>query len=298
MAVKNDVESFLDENFLRELEKLKMLAQKGKKGPIRGEHNSWQSGASLEFLDYRKYQVGDDFRYIDWNVYGRLDKLFIKLFRAEEDLTIHILVDTSRSMGWGNPPKDIYAKKIAAALCYIGLANLDRVGVASFTNSLGGFKLPEKGRQVYPSMLKYLLSLKPKGKTDLNSCLTDYALTCKQPGIAIILSDLLDPNGFEKGLEALSYGKFDITVIQVLDHDELFPPLSGYLTLKEVETGETKKITLDGALLQLYRQKVRNFLENIRALCLKKGINYYPSDTSIPFEDFLLDYLTKGPLFH
>jgi uncharacterized protein (DUF58 family) len=298
MAVDNDIESFLDEDFLRKLEQLKILVQKGIKGPVKGEHDSWRTGASLEFLDYRKYQAGDDFRYIDWNVYGRLDKLFIKLFRAEEDLTIHILVDMSQSMGLGNPPKEIYAKKVAAALCYLGLANLDRVGVTSFADSLGESKLPERGRQVYLSVLKYLLSLKPEGKTDLNSCLTEYALACKRPGIAIILSDLLDSKGLENGLEALSYGRFDVTLIQILDHEELFPSLNGYLTLKEVETEEIKRITLDEALLELYRKSMRDFLENVKDLCRKSGIDYYLSDTSIPFEEFLLDYLTKGTLFH
>jgi len=298
MAVDYDIDSFLDEDFLRKLEKLKILAQKGIKGPIKGEHDSWRSGASLEFLDYRKYQAGDDFRYIDWNVYGRLDRLFIKLFRAEEDLTIHVLVDTSQSMGWGNPPKDIFAKKLAAALCYLGLASLDRVGITSFADSLGESKLPERGKRVYLSMLKYLLSLKPGGKTDLNSCLTEFASACKRPGIAIILSDLLDPKGFEKGLEALSYRRFDITLIQILDREEIFPAFNGYLTLKEVETGEVKRITLDRALLELYREGMRDFLENIKDFCRKSGIDYYLSNTGVPFEDLLLEYLAKGTLFH
>jgi uncharacterized protein (DUF58 family) len=298
MAVDYDIDSFLDEDFLRKLEKLKILAQKGIKGPIKGEHDSWRSGASLEFLDYRKYQAGDDFRYVDWNVYGRLDRLFIKLFRAEEDLTIHVLVDTSQSMGWGNPPKDIFAKKLAAALCYLGLASLDRVGITSFADSLGESKLPERGKRVYLSMLKYLLSLKPGGKTDLNSCLTEFASACKRPGIAIILSDLLDPKGFEKGLEALSYRRFDITLIQILDREEIFPAFNGYLTLKEVETGEVKRITLDRALLELYREGMRDFLENIKDFCRKSGIDYYLSNTGVPFEDLLLEYLAKGTLFH
>ena len=298
MAEENEGESFLDEDFLRKLEKLKVMAQKGMKGPHRGEHISWRSGASLDFLDYRKYQVGDDFRYIDWNVYGRLDKLFIKLFRAEEDLTIHFLIDMSRSMGEGNPPKDIYARKVVAALCYIGLASLDRVGVTFFNDSLGDARSPERGKQVYLSVLKYLLSLKPEGETDLNAALKEYASTCKRPGIVIVLSDLLDPKGFEEGMEALMYGRFDITLIQMLDREELYPPFEGYLSLNDVETGESKRLALDGTLLDLYRQKISDFLENIKNFCSKNGIDYYFSDTSIPFEDFLLDYLTKGSLFH
>jgi uncharacterized protein (DUF58 family) len=298
MAVDNDIESFLDEDFLRRLEKLKILAQKGMKGSAKGEHDSWKSGASLEFLDYREYQAGDDFRYIDWNVYGRLDKLFIKLFRAEEDLTIHILVDMSQSMGWGNPAKDIYAKKIAAALCYLGLANLDRVGITAFNHSLRESRPPERGSRAYLSVLKYLLSLKPEGETDINSSLTEYAWACKRPGVAIILSDLLDPKGFAKGLDALSYGGFDITLIQILDREELSPSLNGYLMLQEMETGEEKRIALDGALLERYRKRIRDFLENIHDFCRKSEIDYYLSDTTIPFEDMLLDYFLKGTLFH
>jgi uncharacterized protein (DUF58 family) len=298
MIEGNDAESFLDEDFLRKLEKLKVMAQKGIKGPHRGEHISWRSGASLDFLDYRKYQVGDDFRYIDWNVYGRLDKLFIKLFRAEEDLTIHFLLDMSRSMGEGSPPKHLYAKKVVAALCYIGLAGLDRVGVTSFTQALGASRSPERGKQVYLSVLKYLLSLRPEGNTDLNASLKEYASTYKRPGVVIILSDLLDPGGLEEGVKALISGRFDITLIQMLDQDELFPPFEGSLTLKDVETGESKKITLDGALLDLHRRKIRDFLENIKGFCLKNGVDYYFSVTSTPFEDFLLDYLVKGSLFH
>lgn len=298
MAVDNDIESFLDEDFLRRLEKLKILAQKGMKGLARGEHDSWKSGASLEFLDYREYQAGDDFRYIDWNVYGRLDRLFIKLFHAEEDLTIHILVDMSQSMGWGNPAKDIYAKKIAAALCYLGLANLDRVGITAFNHSLRESRPPERGSRAYLSVLTYLLSLKPEGETDINSSLTEYAWACKQPGVAIILSDLLDPKGFAKGLDALSYGGFDITLIQILDREELFPSQNGYLMLKEVETGEETRIALDGALLERYRKRIRDFLKNINDLCRKSEVDYYLSDTTVPFEDMLLDYFVKGTLFH
>ncbi|MBW1708369.1 MAG: DUF58 domain-containing protein [Deltaproteobacteria bacterium] len=298
MSGDSDVESFLDEDFLKKLERLKILAQQGIKGPTKGEHRSWRSGASLEFLDYRKYQVGDDFRYIDWNVYGRLDKLFVKLFRSEEDLNIHILLDMSRSMGMGTPPKEIYAKKVAAALSYIGLANLDRVGVTAFNSSLGDSKPPGKGKQVYLSVLKYLLSLNPEGGTNFNSCLSEYATTCKRPGIAVILSDLLDPQGVQKGLDALRYRKFDITLVQILDSEELFPSYSGYLTLREVETNESKKITLNQEILTLFRQKMDGFLKDIKEFCYNSGIDYYLSDTSIPFEDFLLDYLTKGTIFH
>ena len=294
----NNLNELLDEEFLRKLEKLKLLIQKGLKGPFKGEHISWRSGASLEFLDYRKYQAGDDFRYVDWNVFGRLDKLFIKLFRSEEDLTIHILIDMSRSMEVGDPSKVLYAKKITAALSYIGLANLDKVGVTSFTDSLDKPCSPERGKQVYLSILKYLNSVKPDGITKLNECLSEYASTCKRPGVAIVISDFLYPYGFKNGLESLHHAGFNVTLIQILDHEELFPTLDGYIQLREIETDEMRKATVDSALLEAYKESIALFLNDTQELCRKNRVDYYLTDTGIPFEEFLLDYLTKSVLFH
>jgi uncharacterized protein (DUF58 family) len=292
-----ETENFLEEDFLRKLERLKLLAGKVIKGSQKGEHRSWRSGSSLEFLDYRKYQVGDDFRYVDWNVYGRLDKLFLKLFRSEEDLRVHILMDASRSMAYGQPPKALVAKKLAAAISYITITNLDSVAFASFTDSINESLGTQRGKRAYPSVLQYLSGLKPKGETGLNAALADFASTCPKPGLAIILSDLWDNKGFAKGLEALMQRKFKINLIQILDHEELFPSLDGYLLLKEIETGETKRITLSDDLRSLYRKKVEQFLHETREFCLRKGIGYYLLDTSIPFEDLLLDYLAEGRLF-
>ncbi|OGP49733.1 MAG: hypothetical protein A2Y79_05460 [Deltaproteobacteria bacterium RBG_13_43_22] len=292
-----ETEDFLDEDFLRKLERLKLLAGRVIKGPHKGEHGSWRSGTSLEFLDYRKYQVGDDFRYVDWNVYGRLDKLFLKLFHSEEDLRVHILMDVSRSMAFGQPPKALVAKRLAAALSYIAIANLDRVEFVSFADSIGESLGAQRGIKAYPSILRYLTDLKPKGETGLNTSLEDFASLCTRPGLAVIISDLLDTKGFKKGLEALMQRKFKTTLIQVLDHEELLPSLDGYLILKEMETGETKRITLSNDLRSLYRKKMEQFLDEIREFCLTKGIGYYLLDTRIPFEDFLFDYLSDGTLF-
>lgn len=292
-----ETEDFLDEDFLKQLERLKFLAGRVVKGPQKGEHGSWRSGTSLEFLDYRKYQVGDDFRYVDWNVYGRLDKLFLKLFRSEEDLMVHILIDISRSMAYGQPSKNLVAKKIAAALGYIAIANLDHVAFVSFADSLGTSLGSQRGKKAYHSILSYLTGLKPKGETALNASLTAFASACTRPGLAVIISDLMDTQGYEKGLEALRQRKFKTALIQVLDHEELFPALNGYLILKEMETGETKRITLSEDLRSLYRRKMEHFLQEIREFCLGKGIGYHLLDTSIPFEDLLFDYLAEGPLF-
>ncbi len=297
MAGKEEIEDFLDEDFLRKLESLKLLAKRDFRGPLRGEHLAGKTGASLEFMDYRTYQPGDDFRNIDWNVYGRLDKLFLKLFREEEDLTIHILLDMSRSMDFGFPPKAAYAKKIAASLGYVGLTHLDRVGVTSFSHSLGSPMVPVRGKNQYLMLLHYLLSIHPAGQTDFNACCQKYALTCKRPGVVILISDLLDPKGFDEGLDALRYRKFDISLIQVLDPREMNPGMNGYFMLQEIETQEVKKITVDGALLELYRERFLRFIGRITEYSRNHGIDYFQLDTRVPFEDFLLDYIRQGALF-
>ena len=211
----DQLDSFIDDEFLKQLEKLKIVSRKSTRNPRRGEYRSWQSGEGFEFLDFRKYHLGDDLRYVDWSVYGRLDKLFIKLFHAEKGQTAHILLDTSRSMNSGTPSKDITAKKIAAALSYICLSNLDKTGLMAFNNQIVKTKPPARGKKQYLEVLKFFQSLKPSEPTDINNSLKEYAAICKNPGIAIVISDFFDPRGYEDGLKALAYRDFDINLIQV-----------------------------------------------------------------------------------
>lgn len=295
--MKNHSESFIDDAFLKKLEKLKIVTRKSTRSPLRGDYRSWQSGDGLEFLDYRKYHFGDDMRYVDWSVYGRLDKLFIKLFHAEKGQTAHILLDMSLSMRAGNPSKDITAKKIAAALSYICLSNLDKTGLMAFNDKIVAVKAPARGKKQYPEVLKFLLTHNPCEQTNVNGCLAEYASICKNPGIAIILSDLFDPKGFEDGLKALAYRNFDINLIHVLDHEELFWSETGHLLLHETETGENKVTFVDKQLLALYQKKVDAFITKIKRYCGHYGINYFLCDTRIPFEDLLTNYLSKGALF-
>jgi uncharacterized protein (DUF58 family) len=291
------MDSFLDEGFLKNLEKLKLVTRKGVKGPERGEHKSWHSGEGLEFLDYRKYQPGDDLRYVDWSVYGRLDKLFIKLFHAEENQTIHVLLDMSRSMQAGNPQKVLNAKRLAAAVGYISLASQDKVNMMAFTDHIVDMSPLVKGKRRYSRILNYLLSLNPDGLTDVNTCLTEYASICRNPGIAIVVSDLFDPKGYEDGLKALTYRNFDVNVVQVLDREELEWTQTGTFILEDIETGEIKRTSMDMELLEQYRQRVVAFLTGIREFCENYGIHHYTYDTQIPFEEFLVDYVTRGAVF-
>jgi hypothetical protein len=295
--LSNNLDSFIDDEFLKQLEKLKIVSRKSARNPRRGEYRSWQSGEGFEFLDFRKYHLGDDLRYVDWSVYGRLDKLFIKLFHAEKGQTAHILLDISRSMNSGTPSKDITAKKIAAALSYICLANLDKTGLMAFNNKIVKTKPPTRGKKQYLEVLKFFQSLKPTDRTNVNDSLKEYAAICKNPGIAIIISDFFDPQGYEDGLKALAYRDFDINLIQVMDHEELYWSKTGNLLLNECETGEKKAILVDKNILDLYRNKISEFIAGIKNYCGHYGMNYFLCDTGIPFEKLLTDYLAKGALF-
>ena len=288
------MDTFLDERFLKQLEKIKLMTQKGVKGPHRGEHKSWRSGEGSEFLDYRSYQIGDDLRYVDWSVYGRFEKLFIKLFHAEENQTIHLLLDISNSMGFGNPSKLVGAKKFAAAISYICLANLDRVTVASFADTLDEFKSAVRGKRRYADILHFLHRLEPKQATDLNACLTDYAAIGRFPGIVVVLTDLFDPNGYEDGLKALAYRNFDVHLIHVLDREELAWTQTGSILLRDMETGEKRATFIDANFAKLYQQKIEAFLANARQFCDTYNMNYYVFNTSLAFEEVLIDYLNRS----
>jgi hypothetical protein len=295
--VPDQLDSFIDDAFLKQLEKLKIVSRKSTRNPRRGEYRSWQSGEGFEFLDFRKYHLGDDLRYVDWSVYGRLDKLFIKLFHAEKGQTAHILLDTSRSMNSGTPSKDITAKKIAAALSYICLANLDKTALMAFNRQIVKTKPPARGKKQFLEVLKFFQSLQPAEPTHINDSLKAYAAICKNPGIAIVISDFFDPAGYEDGLKALAYRDFDINLIQVMDHEELHWSKTGNLLLNECETGEKKATFVDRDLLDLYHKKISEFIAGIKTYCSHYGMNYYLCDTKIAFETLLTDYLAKGALF-
>ncbi|MBM3222631.1 MAG: DUF58 domain-containing protein [Candidatus Tectomicrobia bacterium] len=286
--------TLFDAEFMRKLETLRLLARKVFRGQSQNDRTTLRRGMGLEFSDYRRYHAGDDFRYIDWNVYSRLDRLFLKIFTAEEDLTIHLLVDTSRSMQVGTPPKLDYARRIAAALGYIGLNGLDRVGAVSFADELGRPMPPQRGRQQIFALFKYFEDLPCQGSTDLNRVLSNYARQSAQGGLAIVLSDLLDAHGYARGLDALAYGRFDVLVIQLVDETELYPPFDGALRLQDIESTQQRRLTVNRRLLERYRQKVLDYFNEIETFCARRNIEYLRASTTIPFEDVVLRYLRRG----
>lgn len=285
-------EDLLTPDFLRKIERLSLVAKRVFPGQLRGERRSTKRGSSVEFADYRNYTIGDDFRRVDWNVYARLEKLFLKLFVEEEDLHVYVLMDASRSMEFGTPSKLLYAKRIAAALSYIALGNLDRVGLAALSDASAATLPPKRGKQSAFGVFDWLKSVKPAGDTQLAASLRDFSLRTSRPGLAIVISDFLDPE-YQKGLSALISRKFEVTVLQVLDQDEVEPPLVGDLMLVDSETDQRREVTITQSLLRRYKQRLAEHCGGIEAYCTRYGCNYVRVTSQTPFEDLILSYLRQ-----
>jgi uncharacterized protein (DUF58 family) len=292
-----------DEAFLRKLERLSMLSRRAMAGQLQGERRSPKRGQSVEFADFRPYAPGDDFRRIDWNAYARLERFFIKLFVEEEDLTVHLLVDTSRSMNWGQPNKLWYAVCAAGALGYVALVGLDRVTVTALggrADGNAGHFPPRRGKGQAMALFAFLQTLQADGRTNLAPRLRAYAAAATQPGPLLLFSDLLD-DGWADGLRALASRGFEVTVLHVLAPDEVNPDTSTWLSagltgdfkLLDVETGAEVEVTADYDLLQRYRHGLAAWQEELRTFCGARGMHYVAVETSVPFEELLFALLRR-----
>ena len=279
---------FLEPDFLKKLERLRLIAKRLSWSGAKGEHPSVRRGFSLEFSDYRKYQSGDDLRYVDWNIYRRLERLWLKLFTAEEEMNIYLLLDSSRSMAEGNPPKIEYAKRIAAALGYIGLKNLDKVGGASFSADLIAPLSLGRGKKQILSLFNFLTAVSCEGETDLKASVQSFSALFARPGLVVVLSDLLDPHGWRAGFEELLTKRHQLLVIHILDDGELDLASRGDLSLFDVESERERRLFLDAELLTRFQEELQGYCEEIESFCRSRQMDYLRTTTSIPFEDFVL----------
>lgn len=280
-----------EERFLRQLDQLVLVSKQARRGQMQGERRSLKRGQSVEFADYRQYSRGDDFRLIDWNVFARLETLFLKLFVEEEDLTIHLLVDTSRSMDWGEPNKLKVARQLAGAMGYIALAGLDRVTASTISDKVELFP-PHRGKQQAHTLFTFLQGLSAGGNADLGTVLTRYAQGARNPGPLLLISDLFDPS-WQDGLRALLTRRFDITVLHVLSPEELTPTVAGDLRLKDIERGHELEITVDAAMLQRYEANLAAWQAELRQWCGARGISYATLSSASPIEEIVLTLLRK-----
>jgi uncharacterized protein (DUF58 family) len=285
----------LSPEFLRRLEALEIVSRKVLAGRMKGDRLSKRKGRGSEFADFRPYAVGDDLRFLDWNLFGRLEKLFLRLFLEEEDLSVSLLVDNSRSMDFGAPTKLRYAKQVAAALGFVGLVNLDRVTVEAIGSKDPARSPLYRGRQSLWRMMKFLDGIPPADGGDFNRSLRSFTVRATGQGVAVVLSDFLDKGGFQDGLRFLATRNLDVYAIQVLAQEEVEPPYAGDLKLTDVEDGDEAEVTITAALLDRYRRALAAFRADLNDQCNRRGMTFLTTSNQLPFERLVLTVLrTRG----
>jgi uncharacterized protein (DUF58 family) len=268
----------------------------------------------VEFADYRNYTPGDDFRYLDWNLYGRLDKLFLKLYEEERELPVRIFLDASESMTFGTPPKFDFARQVAAAVGYVALCGFDRVAVCPFPEidaqaagidaaalsaeqaARGGLRAV-RGRKSAMEFFQSLSALSARGTVNLNEALRRGAIGARNAGVAVVLSDFLDPAGYEAGLNALIGRGFHVNAIQILAPEELNPTAYGDLRLVDSETGALQEVSFGKFRLKAYQQTVRNYCQRLREYCQGRGINFFSVASDNSLEQLLLKQLRQSEVW-
>jgi uncharacterized protein (DUF58 family) len=293
LQVSDGEGQLLDDEFLAKIDQLQLVSRKVIMGKIHGERLTRKRGQSVEFADYRPYVHGDDLRMIDWNIYGRLEKLFLKLFLEEEDLHVHILVDTSGSMGAGKPSKLFYAKKVAAALAYIALSNFDRVVIGAFSDGPPRMMPALRGKRNIMRVLDFLSKATAGGETEMQDAMRTFAVAHRTKGIVVVISDFFDKGGHEGVLRYLLAGSHDVFVIQTLAPEEIDPTLVGDLTLVDVEDQDEAEVTISAPLLRRYKETLASFISSIKEYCTKRGMTHILAPTTLPFDTLILDYLRK-----
>lgn len=294
--------SLLNPELLRRLEQFQLLAARRAKSSARGERRSQARGHSVEFADYRNYAAGDDLRYLDWNLYGRLEKLFLKLYEEERELSVRIFLDASESMAFGTPRKFDFARQVSAAVAYVALCGFDRVTISPFPEQPDGAALRMalrrvRGRKSARQLFLNLMSLAPHGSVSLNQALRRGAVEAKEAGVAVVLSDFLDPAGYEDGLSALSGRGFQVNAVQILSPEEMRPGEFGDFRLVDSESGLVQELTFPRHRLKVYQETVRNFQQRLREFCRSRAISFFSVSSATSLEDLLLKQLRQAAIW-
>ena len=290
----NDVDpTVFDETFLRQLERLLLLMKSPVRGGLKGGRRSIKRGQSVEFADYRDYSLGDDLRQLDWNVYARLEKLFVKLFVEEEDVTITFVIDASASMAAGRPPKLLFAKRAAAALGYIGLASEDRIAVSVLGGRAARRQPSLRGSGRVFRLLSNLSSIQPaEGPTDLLAAARRAGAQLTGRGVLVLISDLLDPSA-DRVIRELAATSAELIVLHVLSPDELDPKLEGDVRLVDAETGDGVDVTIDLATIDSYKDRLAGWQAGFADLAAKRRASYVPLASDVPLADLVFAELRR-----
>ncbi len=319
------IDELLDAQLVARLSAVDITSKKILAGKLKGERRSKRRGQSVEFADHRPYVVGDDLRHIDWNIMGRLERLFLKMFLEEEDLALNIVIDASGSHDAGEPSKFVFMQRLAIALGYIGLTNMHRVTVSAIGGELltpaavpvsgaaGGGAVPDaardsdgprvlsqvrdlRGRRRLSDLGRWLCSLEPVGEAPFTEGCKRLALSRRGKGVTIVVSDFLIKEGYETGLRLLLGRGYDVYAIQVLSPQEIEPKLGGDLRLRDCEDGDMAEVSISAPLLKRYRATLTAYCNRLRDFCAARGIMHMtvPSDTKL--DALVLDVLRRKGL--
>jgi uncharacterized protein (DUF58 family) len=286
----------LSPQLLAQLERLELVSRKVFRGRMKGERKSKRKGQSVEFADFRQYVPGDDLRFIDWNLFARLERLYLKLFLEEEDLHFYALLDTSTSMDFGEPTKFYFAKQLAAALGFIGLCRADRVKIESLGTSSRKPGPVLRGRSSLWRMQEYLEAMEPGENVSLAEGVKNFCLRNTGKGILVLISDLMDKEGYEQALRFLVTQQMDVYLLHVLCPEELNPEIKGDLKLIDCEDEDVAEITVSRPLLDKYKRTLAAFVEGAREFCTRRGMSYLMVNTETPVDTLVANYLRKRGL--
>ncbi|MEZ6063829.1 MAG: DUF58 domain-containing protein [Planctomycetaceae bacterium] len=276
-------------DFLTRLEYLSLVSKKVFRGQMMAQRRTTAVGSGVEFADHRQYYPGDDFRYLDWNLFARHDELLLKRFQEEEDLHVYLLLDCSRSMAAGDTSKFDLARQVAAALAYIALADLDRVSVFAFADGLIDEFPLTRGKARILSLMQFLEKLQPAGaSTSLSELAAQFVHRSHRRGLAVVLSDLFDPDGFQRGIDLLRYHRYEPHIVQLSSRRDTNPLLLGDVELCDAETGEVRNLVITEKHQQAYQARFAAFLASLREYCSKYGIGCTIADAEMPFDELVL----------
>lgn len=293
-------DTLLTPEFMRQLDRLDVRSRKMLRGTVQGERRSKKRGASVEFADYRNYVVGDDLRRIDWNLYARLDKLFLRLFMEEEDLSVSLVIDTTASMNYGDPNKLLYAKQMVAAIGYIALTHYNRLNLFSFADTVTGQATGLRGRRPIPRMVDWLNQQEPRpGEGNLAAVCKKLAMLNQRPGVVVLVSDFFDKGDLSAALRYLAGDRYDGYAIQLLSPQEVDPARGGVvgdLKLTDMEDGDLAEVSVSKALLEKYQANLQSYCQHVRDTCTKRGLSYMTATTDVAVELVVLKYLRERGL--
>lgn len=313
------IEDLLDSQLIAKLDPLDLASRKVFAGKLKGERRSKKRGQSVEFADHRPYVVGDDLRHIDWNIFGRLDRLFLKLFLEEEDLALHVCIDASESSDCGEPGKFLFMQRAAMALGYVGLVNLNRVACTVMggarreasrdqgneasseeSSAVGAGEISVirdlRGRRRTHDLARFICSIEPSGPLLFRQAAERIAITRRGKGVMVVFSDFMFKDGYEAGLRMLVGHGYDVFAIQVLSPQEIDPPITGDLRLRDVEDGDQTEVTISAPLLKKYKANLTAYNDQLRDFCARREISFLSVRSDTPIDTLLLDYLRRRGL--